>query len=78
MLSHSIVSNSLQPSGLCPARLLYLWDSPGKTTGVGCHALFQGSFLTQESNQDLLHCRQILYQLSHQESPVNRRTIIRT
>ena len=31
--------------------------------------LLQGIFLTQESNRDLLHCRQILYQLSYQESP---------
>ena len=23
------------------------WDSPGKNTGVGCHALLQGIFLTQ-------------------------------
>ena len=41
-------------------------DSPGKNIGVGCHALFQGIFPTQESNQ-ILHCRQILYQLSYQE-----------
>ena len=34
------------------------WDSPGKNTGVGCHSLLQGIFLTQRSN---LHCRQILY-----------------
>ena len=39
-------------------------DSPGKNTGVGCHALFQGIFPTQVSNPGLLHCRQILYQLS--------------
>ena len=26
------------------------WDSPGKNTGVGCYALLQGIFLTQESN----------------------------
>ena len=33
---------------------------------VGCHALLQGIFLTQGSNPGLLHCRQILYCLSHQ------------
>ena len=38
--------------------------------GVGCHFLLQGIFLTQESNPGLLHCRQILYQLSHQGSPI--------
>ena len=43
-------------------------DSPGKNTGVGCHALLQGIFLTQELNPGLLHCRWILYCLSHQES----------
>ena len=35
-------------------------DSPGKNTGVGCHALSQGIFPTQGSNPGLLHCRQIL------------------
>ena len=44
-------------------------DSPGKNTGVGCHAFLQGIFLTQESNQGLLHCRWIPYQLSHHGSP---------
>ena len=34
-------------------RLLCPWDSPGKNTGVGCHALFQGIFLTQGSNPGL-------------------------
>ena len=41
------------------------WNYPGKNTGVGCHFLFQGIFLTQGSNPGLLHCRQILYHLSH-------------
>ena len=44
-------------------------DSPGKNTGVGCHALLQGIFLTQESNWGLPHYRRILYQLSYQGSP---------
>ena len=44
-------------------------DSPGKNTGVGCHALLQEIFLTQGSNSGLPHCRQILYHLSHQGSP---------
>ena len=43
-------------------------DSPGKNTGVGCHALLQGIFLTQGLNPGLPHCRQILYCLSHQGS----------
>ena len=33
-------------------------DSPGKNTGVGCHALLQGIF--PGSNLGLPHCRQIL------------------
>ena len=44
-------------------------DSPGRNTGVGFHALFQGIFLSQGLKPGLLHCRQILYQLSHQGSP---------
>ena len=40
------------------------WDSPGKNTGVGCHALLQGIFPTQGSNPGLPHSRRILYQLS--------------
>ena len=44
-------------------------DSPGKSTGVGCHALLQEIFPTQGSNPGLLHCRLILYCLSHQGSP---------
>ena len=41
-------------------------EPPGKptNTGVGSLSLFPGIFPTQEWNQDLLHCRQILYQLS--------------
>ena len=41
-----------------------------KNTGVGRLSLLQGIFLTQESNQGLLHCRWILYQLSCQGNPV--------
>ena len=50
VLSRSVVCDSLRPRGLEPARLLCLWDSPSKNTGVGCHALLQGIFLTQGSN----------------------------
>ena len=45
------------------------WNSPGKNTGVGSHSLLQGIFPTQRSNSSLLHCRQILFHLSHQGSP---------
>ena len=42
-----------------------------KRTGVGCHFLLQGIFLTQGLNPGLPHCRQTLYHLSHQGSPRN-------
>jgi len=64
----SVVSSSLQPYVLQPARLLCLWDSPGKNTGVGCHFLLQGLILTEGLNQGLLHCRKIFYCLSHRET----------
>jgi len=37
--SHSVVSDSYQPHGLQPTRLLRPWDFPGKSNGVGCHGL---------------------------------------
>ena len=43
-------------------------DSPGKNTGVSCHALLQGIFPMQGSNAGLPHCRWVLYWLSHQGS----------
>ena len=39
--SRSVVSGSWRPHGLQPTRLLRPWDSPGKSTGVGCHLLLQ-------------------------------------
>ena len=53
-VSCSVMSNSLQPYRLWPTRLLCPWDSPGKNTGVGCHALCQGNFQTQGSNLSLM------------------------
>ena len=58
------MSNSLRPHGLYGP-----WNSPGQNTGVGSLSLLQGIFATQGSNTGLLHCRQILYQLSYQGSP---------
>ena len=55
------MSNSLQPH-----RLYSPWNSPGQDTGVGSLSLLQGIFPTQGLNPGLLHCRQILYQLSYQ------------
>ena len=54
----SVMANSLQPCGLQSIRLLCPWYSPGKNTGMGCHAFLQGIFPTQRSNPCLLHCRQ--------------------
>ena len=67
VFSCSVVSNSLWPHAQSSS---VHGDSPGKNTGAGGHFLLQGIFLTQGSNPGLLHCRQILYCLSHQESPV--------
>ena len=39
---------------LWPAHFFCLWDSPGKSSGLGCHALFQAIFPTQGSNPRLL------------------------
>ena len=68
-LSLLVMSNSLGPHGLQPTRLLQPWDFPRKNTGEGCHFLLQEVFLTQGLNPGLLHCRQILYPLSHHGSP---------
>ena len=58
------MSNSFWPHGL------YSPYSPGQNTGVGNLSLLQVIFPTQGSNPGLLHCRQILYQLSYQGSPM--------
>ena len=57
----TVVSDSLWPHGLKPARFLCPWDFPGKNIRGGCHFLIQGVFLTQGENLCLLHCKQILY-----------------
>ena len=62
--SRSVVSDSLRPHGLYSP-----WNSPGQNTGVGSLSLLHGIFPTQGSNPSLLHCRQILYQLSHKGNP---------
>ena len=51
MLCCSVVYDSLQPPGLQPTRLLCPWDSPGRNTGVGCHALLQGSSQPRDQTQ---------------------------
>jgi len=55
---------------LCNPNGLYSpWNSPGQNTGMGSLSLLQEIFPTQGSNPGLLHCRRILYQLSHKRSP---------
>ena len=63
MYSRSVVSNSSN-HGPQPARLLCLWDFPGKNSGVGCHCLLQEIFPDQGLKLGILPCRQILYHLS--------------
>ena len=58
------MSDSLQPHVLHSP-----WNSPGQNTGMGSLSLLQQIFPTQELNWGLLHCRQILYQLSYEGSP---------
>ena len=52
--NRSVMSDSLPPCGLSPARLLCPWNFPGKNTGVGCHFLLQGSSPTQGWSPHLL------------------------
>ena len=68
--SCSVVSSSWQP------HVPYSpWNSLGLDTGVGSLSLLQGIFPTQGSNSGLPHCRQILYQLSYQRSPLNKKLL---
>ena len=64
--SHSILCDSFQPHGLYSP-----WNSPGRNTGVGSLSLLPGIFPTQGLNPGPLHCRQILYQLSHKGSLIS-------
>ena len=60
------------PMNCSPSRLLCPWDSPGKNTGVGCHALLQGIFPTHGLNPSFLHLctdRWVLYHLCQLGSP---------
>ena len=50
-----VLSDFCDPHAPSSTRLFCLWDFPGKNTGVNCHFLLQGLFLTQGSNLSLLH-----------------------
>ena len=69
--SPALQADSLPTELSGPTRVLCPWNSLGKNTGVGCHFLLQGVFPTEGSNLGLLHCRQSLYHLSHQGSPLH-------
>ena len=69
VLSRSVMSNSCDFMDCGLPGTSGHGDSPGKNTGVGCHALLQEIFPTQGSKPVLLHCRKILYHLSHQRRP---------
>ena len=65
--------------GLQPTRLPCPWGSPGRNIRVGYHALLQGIFLTQGLNPYLwgfLHCRQVLYPLSHLKVKSKSRSVM--
>ena len=69
----TVLSDSLRPHGPQPSRLLCPRDPPGKSPSVGCHALLQGIFPTQELNPGLLRCRRTLHRLNHQRCHIGRR-----
>ena len=62
-------SSSFTSYSLGPNELYSPWNSPGKNTAVVAFPFSRGSSQPQGSNPGLLHCRQILYQLSHKGSP---------
>ena len=68
---HALSKPGIEPRSPALQADSSLTEPPGKpkNTGVGGLSLLQGIFPTQESNWTLLHCRQILYQLSYQRSP---------
>ena len=68
VLSPSVMSTLCDPMDWTLPDSSVHGDSPGKNTGMGCRTLLQGIFPTQGLNPDIPHCRQILYQLSHQEA----------
>ena len=67
------MSDPLRPHRPWPTRLLCPWDSPGKNTGVGCHVLLRGIFLTQGTERTSLVSPGLQANslpLSHQGSPI--------
>ena len=75
VLNQLLCPTLCNPMGCSPPDSSVHGDSPGKSTGVGCHALLQEVFPTQGSNPGLLPCRWILYHLSHQGSLYKGRSL---
>ena len=66
-VSYSLLSDSFATSWTVAHQASLSIGFSGKNTRVGCHFLFQGTFVTQGSSPSLSHCKQILYCLSHRE-----------
>ena len=59
--SRSVVSDSSRPHGPRPTRLLHPWDSPGKSTGVGCHCLLCNKQWVRTINKSrIIHVSELL------------------
>ena len=73
-----LLNPGIEPKSLALQADSLLSEPPGKptNTGVGSLCLLQRLFLTQESNQGLLHCRQTLYQLSYQLVSSKHKTLL--
>ena len=69
VLSCSFMSDSVQPHGLQPTRLLCPWNFSGKNTAMGCYFLLQGIFPTQGLNPHLLHQQADSLPTRHPGSP---------
>ena len=77
--SRLVMCNSLQPHRLQPTRLPCPWISQARTLKCVAIPFSRGRFsrrvLTQGLNLSLLHCRQVLYPLSHQGSPIEKAAV---
>ena len=71
--SCSVMATSLTTPWTVAPQVFCPWDSPGKNIGSVAIPFSRGIFPNQVWNPDLLHCRQILYCLSHQGSPKHAR-----
>ena len=72
LISSSATYKKPRPNCMFSLTISFIICKTGiKNTEVGSHSLLQGIFLTQELNLGHLHCRQILYHLSHQGNTGN-------